>query len=61
MKTQRAQRLFFGLLILAGLFILHTGRPCGEYLLWLTGGVSFMAGITGFCPSEWFFRKLFGE
>ncbi len=61
MKTIRAQRILMGVILLAGLWLMHSGRPWGEYLLWFVALMSLLAGIINFCPSEWFFRKLFRE
>ncbi len=61
MKALRAQRILMGLILLVGLLLMRSGRSWGEYLLWFVALMSLLAGIINFCPSEWFFRKLFKE
>jgi len=50
-----------GLILLVGLLLMHSGRPWGEYLVWFVTFMSVLSGIINFCPSEWFFRRIFRE
>jgi len=61
MKAIRAQRILMGIIILIGLLLIHSHRPWGEYLIWFVSLMAIFSGIINFCPSEWFFRKIFKE
>ncbi|WP_168719181.1 YgaP-like transmembrane domain [Thermosulfurimonas marina] len=61
MKAIRAQRILMGVILLVGIFLLYKGKPCAKYIFWFVALMSILSGIVNFCPSEWFFRKIFRE
>ncbi|HFC97099.1 MAG TPA: DUF2892 domain-containing protein [Thermosulfurimonas dismutans] len=61
MKALRAQRVLMGLILLAGLLLYRSGHEWGEYIIWFVALMSIFSAIINFCPSEWFFRKIFKE
>ncbi len=61
MKTSAPMRIwfiFFGLVILLGIFL--TGFTRVHWLLYLPVAGLFFAGITGFCPSQFVIFKASG-
>ncbi|WP_456434189.1 YgaP-like transmembrane domain [Thermosulfuriphilus sp.] len=60
MTPLRAQRLFMGTLLLVSLLLIHNGYSWGEYIIWFMTFMLYFSGITGFCPSDVVFKKIFG-
>lgn len=61
MTPMRAQRIFMGILLTIALVLMHSGFSWGEYIIWFMIFMLIFSGITGFCPSDAVFGKLFSK
>jgi len=61
MTPLRAQRIMMGIMLTIALGLMHSGFSWGEYIIWFMIFMLIFSGITGFCPSDKVFSKLFGK
>jgi len=61
MTPLRAQRFMMALMLIAALVLMNTGHSWGEYIIWFVVFMLLLSAMTGFCPSDRVFEKLFGK
>ena len=61
MTPIRAQRFMMALMLIVALVLMNTGHSWGEYIIWFMVFMLLLSALTGFCPSDKVFAKLFGK
>lgn len=61
MNPLRIQRTIMSIILIAGLLLDLNGVEWGKYLIWFVAIMAFIAGVTGFCPSDIILKKVTGK
>ncbi|HIE59793.1 MAG TPA: DUF2892 domain-containing protein [Persephonella sp.] len=61
MTPMRAQRFMMAIMLIVSLILIHTGHQWGEYIIWFMIFMLLLSAVTGFCPSDTIFQKIFGK
>jgi len=61
MSPMRIQRIMMSIILFLGLVLMNSGHEWGEYLIGFVAVMAFIAGVTGFCPSDVILMKLTGK
>ena len=59
MAAIRAQRAMMATLLIIALVLMHLGYSWGEYIIWFIIFMLIFSAITGICPSDAVFSRLF--
>ncbi len=57
----RAQRFVMGTLLLISILLINVGNDIGKYIIYFIIFMLYLSALTGFCPSDVVFEKLFGK
>ena len=57
----RAQRFVMGTLLLIAVMLINIGNDIGKYIIYFIIFMLYLSALTGFCPSDTVFEKLFGK
>ncbi|NPA53554.1 MAG: DUF2892 domain-containing protein [Aquificae bacterium] len=57
----RAQRFMMGTILLIAVLLLNAGNEIGKYIIYFIIFMLYLAALTGFCPSDKIFEKLFNK
>ncbi len=57
----RAQRFVMGTLLLIAILLINVGNDIGKYIIYFIIFMLYLSALTGFCPSDAIFEKLFGK
>ncbi len=57
----RAQRFVMGTLLLISILLINVGNDIGKYIIYFIIFMLYLSALTGFCPSDAIFEKLFGK
>ncbi|EEP60179.1 YgaP-like transmembrane domain [Sulfurihydrogenibium yellowstonense] len=61
MNPLRIQRIMMSIILITGLLLKLNDYDWGEYLIWFVAIMALVAGITGFCPSDFILKKITGK